>query len=108
LRLFSFGGYGLALAALALVVFGAYDSYPEFLNKNQQLTEDLISIFVLLIVADGMQVLLAPMRRRYGLLGLICLVAFVSSSLLLLVSSPGQSYFNPIAREKKIQIAIST
>jgi len=25
LRLFSFGGYGLALAALALVVFGAYD-----------------------------------------------------------------------------------
>jgi len=30
LRLFSFGGYGLALAALALVVFGAYDSYPNF------------------------------------------------------------------------------
>jgi len=28
LRLFSFGGYGLALAALALVVFGAYNSYP--------------------------------------------------------------------------------
>jgi len=28
LRLFSFGGYGLALAALAIVVFGAYDSYP--------------------------------------------------------------------------------
>jgi len=28
LRLFSFGSYGLALAALALVVFGAYDSYP--------------------------------------------------------------------------------
>jgi len=28
LRLFSFGGYGLALAALARVVFGAYDSYP--------------------------------------------------------------------------------
>jgi len=25
----SFGGYGLALAALALVVFGAYDSYPK-------------------------------------------------------------------------------
>jgi len=23
-----FGGYGLALAALALVLFGAYDSYP--------------------------------------------------------------------------------
>jgi len=30
LRLFSFGGYGLALAALALVVFGAYDSYPSY------------------------------------------------------------------------------
>jgi len=29
LRLFSFGGSGLALAALALVDFGAYDSYPE-------------------------------------------------------------------------------
>jgi len=29
LRLFSFGGYGLALAVLALVVFGAYDSYPD-------------------------------------------------------------------------------
>jgi len=29
LRLFSFGGYGLAFAALALVVFGAYDSYPK-------------------------------------------------------------------------------
>jgi len=28
LRLFSFGGYGLALAALALVVFGAFDCYP--------------------------------------------------------------------------------
>jgi len=28
LRLFSFGGYGLARAALALVLFGAYDSYP--------------------------------------------------------------------------------
>jgi len=26
LRLFSFDGYGLAFAALALVVFGAYDS----------------------------------------------------------------------------------
>jgi len=28
LRLFSFCGYGLALAAFALVLFGAYDSYP--------------------------------------------------------------------------------
>jgi len=29
LRLFSFGGYGLALAALALVVFGAMECPPE-------------------------------------------------------------------------------
>jgi len=29
LRLSSFGGYGLAFAALALVVFGAYDSFPK-------------------------------------------------------------------------------
>jgi len=28
LGFFSLGGYGLAFAALALVVFGAYDSYP--------------------------------------------------------------------------------
>jgi len=35
LRLFSFGGYGSALAALALVVFGSYDSYPA----GQQLSK---------------------------------------------------------------------
>jgi len=29
LRLFSFGGYGLALAALALVVFGAIECSPD-------------------------------------------------------------------------------
>jgi len=34
LRLFSFGGYGLALAALPLVVFGAYDSYPAIITKK--------------------------------------------------------------------------
>jgi len=34
LRLFSFGGYGLALAALALVVFGAYKSYPLALPQG--------------------------------------------------------------------------
>jgi len=36
LRLFSFGGYGLALAALALVVFGAYDSYPATSNLTRK------------------------------------------------------------------------
>jgi len=34
LRLFSFGGYELALAALTLVVFGAYNSYP-YLNTGK-------------------------------------------------------------------------
>jgi len=38
LRLFSFGGYGLALAALALVVFGAYDSYPFLLTLHFAVT----------------------------------------------------------------------
>ena len=33
MRLSSFGGYGLALAALARVVFGAYDSYPNFMFR---------------------------------------------------------------------------
>jgi len=39
LRLFSFVGYGFALAALAHVVFGAYDSYPNSLtlDDNSQL-----------------------------------------------------------------------
>jgi len=42
LRLFSFGGYGLALAALALLVFGAYDSYPlKYSAFLRSLTEDL-------------------------------------------------------------------
>jgi len=35
MRLFSFCGYGLALAALVLVVFGAYDSYPHFFPGKQ-------------------------------------------------------------------------
>ena len=36
MRLFSFGGYGSALAALALMVFGAYDSYPFKSMLRQQ------------------------------------------------------------------------
>jgi len=36
LRLFSFCGYGLALAALALVLFGAYDSYPGMIGVKLQ------------------------------------------------------------------------
>jgi len=36
LRLFSFGDYGLALAALALVVFGAYDSYPILVPRRKE------------------------------------------------------------------------
>jgi len=34
LRLFSFGGYGLALAALALVVFGAVECPPILFCKH--------------------------------------------------------------------------
>jgi len=34
LRLFSFCGNGLVLAALARVVFGAYDSYPPSLTSK--------------------------------------------------------------------------
>jgi len=42
LRLFSFGGYGLALAALARVVFGAYDSYPTLTGENDSRKEGII------------------------------------------------------------------
>jgi len=37
------GGYGLALAALALVVFGAYDSYlvePHFADTMSSLSQN--------------------------------------------------------------------
>jgi len=44
LQLFSFGGYGLALAALALVVFGAYDSYLK-INPQKAWTIDHYSSF---------------------------------------------------------------
>jgi len=37
LRLFSFGGYGLARVALALVVFGAYGSYPNIPTGEEAL-----------------------------------------------------------------------
>ena len=38
LRLFSFGGYGLALVA-----FGAYDSYPlEFACNKSQITKEIL------------------------------------------------------------------
>jgi len=54
LRLFSFGGYGLALAALALVLFGAYDSYPKILDY-------LVSIegcsFGIVLLLDGQRVI---------------------------------------------------
>jgi len=54
LRLFSFGGYGLALAALALMVFGAIECPPEvdelslFQGKEQE-----IGIVGLLLIASG-------------------------------------------------------
>jgi len=36
LRLFSFGGYGLALAALALVVFGAIERPPAKARRGKK------------------------------------------------------------------------
>jgi len=41
LRLFSFGGYGLALAALALAVFGAIECSP----KHKTGTKDILVSF---------------------------------------------------------------
>jgi len=63
LRLFSFGGYGLALAALALVVFGAYDSYPlvflELKEGSQEFPADKESTgHVTLLITT-----VAPKRR---------------------------------------------
>jgi len=55
LRLFSFGGYGLALAALALMVFGAYDSYP-YVQPHQWLSQsyrDLLDYRLNLILKNN-------------------------------------------------------
>jgi len=38
LRLFSFGGYGLALAALALVVFGAIECPPNKMSMSKRIS----------------------------------------------------------------------
>jgi len=43
---FSFGGYGLALAALALVVFGAIECPPCKTNKNNILALKRRKIFI--------------------------------------------------------------
>jgi len=48
LRPFSFGDYGLALAALALVVFGAYDSYPKNCSGNDFYSGILTDFFIYL------------------------------------------------------------
>jgi len=57
LRLSSFGDYGLALAALALVVFGAYDSYPKMqllmTETEEWRRQSLESICVDIIFEDG-------------------------------------------------------
>jgi len=41
LRLFSFGGYGLALAALVLVVFGAIECPPPDANTVHRCEEEI-------------------------------------------------------------------
>jgi len=56
LRLFSFGGYGLALAALALVVFGAYDSYPYQSTTNVVDFQGKIPVLGSSISVSGMNI----------------------------------------------------
>jgi len=51
LRLFSFGGYGLALAALALMVFGAIKCPPK--NENYEISgEGLNRVIVSLVIIE--------------------------------------------------------
>jgi len=45
LRLFSFGGYGLALAALALMVFGAIECLPKYLESPKDSSKKQLKIF---------------------------------------------------------------
>jgi len=52
LRLFSFGGYGLALAALALGVCGAYDSYIHMRLKVHCVPEQLNDFEVDFLTVD--------------------------------------------------------
>jgi len=54
LRLFSFGGYGLALAALALVVFGAIECPPSLLGCviSTQIGDVLMTEFCLCVGCD--------------------------------------------------------
>jgi len=46
LRLFSFGGYGLALAALALVIFGAIECPPSILTTAYAFKNNLAAFTV--------------------------------------------------------------
>jgi len=45
LRLFSFGGYGLALAALVLMVFGAIECPPKITPSEFAVWAKMIDIF---------------------------------------------------------------
>jgi len=67
LRLFSFGGYGLALAALALVVLGAYDSYPRFPFLKICATKN-VAVYILIISSDP--------NRIFFLLNLSFVISF--------------------------------
>jgi len=62
LRLFSFGGYGLALAALALVVFGAIECPPTQLSLAATFVgfSPYISRFVINHMQDRDSALLSP------------------------------------------------
>jgi len=60
LRLFSFGGYGLALAALALVVFGAIECPPHLNMRFSFYSVEKLETYALtfssgIVVYDGVE-----------------------------------------------------
>jgi len=64
LRLFSFGGYGSALAALALVVSGAYDSYPIRYKEYQSLSHGPVHEKVLHLTSSGAKRIEIVQRKK--------------------------------------------
>jgi len=72
LRLFSFGGYGLALAALALVVFGAIECSPHegitgegcnLINDTQmngEISTEPFHMVVDRLIFQNIQIMLSP------------------------------------------------
>ena len=77
MRLFSFGVYGLALAALVLVLFGTYDSYPKEqpsrrirVQINELFKERVFfSIYDMEILFSVVPVKLALSQKRWSSVG---------------------------------------